>query len=68
MGKVPGLNITSSGAIGSASRITIRGNNSIGGNTQALIVVDGIPINADGINTGDTVYESQVDGGGITCL
>ena len=49
MGKVPGLNITSSGAIGSASRITIRGNNSIGGNTQALIVVDGIPINADGI-------------------
>ena len=66
MGKVPGLNITSSGAIGSASRITIRGNNSIGGNTQALIVVDGIPINADGINTGDTVYESQVDGGGIT--
>ena len=65
-GKVPGLNITQSGTMGSGSRITIRGNNSIGGNTQALIVVDGVPINADGVNSGGSVYNSQVTGGGIT--
>lgn len=65
-GKVAGLNITQSGSIGSASRIVIRGNNSISGNTQALIVVDGIPINADGTNTGGSVYNSVVTGGGIT--
>ena len=45
-GKVAGLQISQSGSLGSASRITIRGNNSLGGNTQALIVVDGMPINA----------------------
>ena len=65
-GKIAGVNITQSGSIGSGSRITIRGNNSIGGNTQALIVVDGVPINADGVDSGGSVYESQVSGGGIT--
>ncbi|MES2734017.1 MAG: SusC/RagA family TonB-linked outer membrane protein [Bacteroidota bacterium] len=44
-GKVAGLNITStaSGPSGS-TRITLRGNGSITGNNQPLIVVDGIPI------------------------
>ncbi|TAE00771.1 MAG: SusC/RagA family TonB-linked outer membrane protein [Bacteroidetes bacterium] len=43
-GKVPGVNITSSGgAAGSSSRITIRGNNSFFGANQPLFVVDGIP-------------------------
>ena len=65
-GKIAGVNITQSGSSGSGSRITIRGNNSIGGNTQALIVVDGVPINADGIDSGGSVYNSQVTGGGIT--
>lgn len=65
-GKVAGLNITQSGSVGAGSRIVIRGNNSIGGNTQALIVVDGIPINADGVNSGGSVYNSSVTGGGIT--
>ncbi len=65
-GKIAGVNITQSGSVGSGSRITIRGNNSIGGNTQALIVVDGIPINADEINSGDNVYNSSVTGGGIS--
>ena len=45
-GKVAGLQISQSGSLGSASRITIRGNNSLGGNSQALIIVDGMPINA----------------------
>lgn len=43
-GKVPGVNILStSGAPGSATRITIRGNKSFFGNNQPLFVVDGIP-------------------------
>ena len=67
MGKVAGLNITQSGSIGSASRITLRGTNSVNGMNQALIVVDGIPINADGIESGQNAdYSSTVVGGGIT--
>ena len=66
MGKIPGLNITTSGSVGAGSRIVIRGNNSLSGNTQALIVVDGIPINQDGINTGGSVYNNNVTGGGIS--
>ena len=38
IGKVAGLNITNSGTIGSTSRITLRGNNSVNGMNQALIV------------------------------
>ena len=45
-GKVAGLQVSSAGSLGSGSRITIRGNNSLSGNSQALIVVDGMPINA----------------------
>lgn len=67
IGKVAGLNITQSGTIGSASRITLRGNNSVNGMNQALIVVDGVPINADGIESGQNAdYSSTVIGGGIT--
>ncbi|MBI9063583.1 MAG: SusC/RagA family TonB-linked outer membrane protein [Marinilabiliaceae bacterium] len=41
-GKVAGLNITStSGSSNGSSRIVLRGNSSVGGNNQALIVVDG---------------------------
>ncbi len=65
-GKVPGLNLTQSGMIGAGSRIVIRGNNSLSGNTQALIVVDGVPINADGINSGGSVYNNNITGGGIS--
>ena len=65
-GKIAGVNITSSGSVGAGSRILIRGNNSLSGNTQALIVVDGIPINADGTNTGGSVYNNNVTGGGIS--
>jgi TonB-linked SusC/RagA family outer membrane protein len=79
-GKVAGLQISSSGSLGSGSRITLRGNNSLGGNSQALIVVDGMPINAslplsndggqreDGSNDsgGQPSYEPSIAGGGIT--
>jgi TonB-linked SusC/RagA family outer membrane protein len=44
-GNVAGAQITnSSGAVGSSSRIVLRGANSITGNNQPLFVVDGIPI------------------------
>jgi len=66
VGKVAGLNITQSGTIGSGSRIVLRGNNSLSGNTQALIVVDGVPINQDGINSGGSVYNNDISGGGIS--
>ncbi len=43
-GKVAGVQVTnSSGAVGSSSRIVLRGNSSITGNNQALFIVDGIP-------------------------
>jgi TonB-linked SusC/RagA family outer membrane protein len=55
-GKVSGVQITSSsGTPGSSSRIVIRGASSIFGDNQALIVLDGIPINNDetgNLNTG----------------
>ena len=79
-GKVAGLQVSSAGSLGSGSRITIRGNNSLGGNSQALIVVDGMPISSslplsndggqreDGANDsgGQPSYEPSIAGGGIS--
>jgi TonB-linked SusC/RagA family outer membrane protein len=57
-GKIPGVSIAaSSGAAGSSTRITIRGNSSFYGNNQPLFVVDGIPYSnvevgrADGLSS-----------------
>jgi len=45
-GKVSGVNVTSStGGPGGSTRVVIRGEKSIGGNNNALIVIDGIPVN-----------------------
>ncbi len=54
-GKVAGLNISSTnGGAGTSSRIILRGNSSVTGNNQALIVVDGVPINnTTNSNSGD---------------
>lgn len=47
-GKVSGVQVTSSsGMPGSSSRIVIRGATSLNGDNQALIVIDGIPVNND---------------------
>lgn len=47
-GKVSGVQVTSSsGTPGSSSRIVIRGASSIFGDNQALIIMDGVPINND---------------------
>ncbi|MCB0373882.1 MAG: TonB-dependent receptor plug domain-containing protein, partial [Muricauda sp.] len=68
VGKVAGLVVNQSGGVGSGSRIVLRGNNSITGNNQALIVVDGIPIDMSDTESGGSVYSSSVTGGGITDL
>ncbi len=52
-GKVAGVQISStSGDVGSSTRITIRGVSSLSGNNQPLIVIDGVPIdNSSASNT-----------------
>lgn len=47
-GKVAGLSIARSGSgVGAASRVILRGNRSIAGNSQPLYIVDGVPILGD---------------------
>lgn len=46
-GEVAGLDIKSSGTMGGSTNIIIRGYSSLLGNNQALIVIDGTPINND---------------------
>ncbi|MGB0175919.1 MAG: SusC/RagA family TonB-linked outer membrane protein, partial [Owenweeksia sp.] len=47
-GQVAGVQVTNgSSGVGSSSRIVIRGENSLSGTNQPLIVVDGVPINND---------------------
>ncbi len=62
-GKVAGVQITgSSGGVGSSTRIVFRGGTSLTGNNQALIVVDGIPIDNSQIDADDNL-NNQVDAG-----
>ena len=62
-GRVAGVNITSTSASpGSSSRIVLRGGSSISGNNQALMVVDGLPIDNSSI-TGGADSRSSVDFG-----
>ncbi|MGB1204562.1 MAG: SusC/RagA family TonB-linked outer membrane protein [Chitinophagales bacterium] len=58
-GKVAGVQINnSSGAVGSSSRITLRGATSLTGNNEPLFVIDGVPIN-------NTNYGDANSGGGF---
>jgi TonB-linked SusC/RagA family outer membrane protein len=62
-GKVAGVQISgSSGGVGSSTRIVFRGGTSITGDNQALIVVDGIPIDNSQVDAGDNL-NNQVDAG-----
>ena len=62
-GKVAGLDIKQSNALGGSTNIILRGNRSLTGTNQALIVVDGIPYNnsafasAGGQRTGRGGYD-----------
>ncbi len=58
-GKIPGVNISgASGAPGSSTRITIRGNSSLTGNNQPLFVVDGIPFD----NSTNSMFSGSANG------
>jgi len=60
-GRTPGMQIlNSSGLAGSSSRINIRGNSSITGNTQPLWVVNGVPINTDANDINSDYRDGQV--------
>ena len=62
-GKVAGVQISgSSGGVGSSTRIVFRGGTSITGSNQALIVVDGIPIDNSQTDAGDNL-NNQIDAG-----
>lgn len=52
-GEVAGLDVKSSGTMGGSSNMVIRGFGSLFGNNQALVVVDGTPINNGTNNTSD---------------
>ncbi|QKG51332.1 SusC/RagA family TonB-linked outer membrane protein [Hymenobacter sp. BRD67] len=51
-GKVAGLDIVQSNALGGSSNVVIRGIKSLGGNNSALFVVDGVPISNSNTSTG----------------
>lgn len=69
-GKMAGVQIKQSGTgVGGSTRIMIRGNNSIAGNNQPLIVVDGIPIDNFANSAADYWGNSAVDkGSGLSDL
>ena len=68
VGKVAGVNVskTATGP-GGSSRIVIRGNNTLQGNNQPLIVVDGVPINNDNLGSAG-MWGGQDWGDGISSL
>lgn len=71
-GRIAGAVITqSSGGVGSAARIVLRGNRSIDGNNNALMVVDGIPIpgsNITSINPDDIEFITVLRGASAAAL
>ncbi len=68
-GKVAGVNIVgSSGAPGSSTRITMRGNRSLLGNNQPLIVVDGIPYDNTQTNTSNQLSGGGAYGSGLAAI
>jgi len=67
-GKVAGLDIVrSSSGLGGSTRINLRGDRSIAGNNQALIVVDGIPID-NGAGSGAMASGGRDAGDGISSI
>ncbi|HYC86336.1 MAG TPA: SusC/RagA family TonB-linked outer membrane protein [Chryseosolibacter sp.] len=68
-GKVAGVNIiASSGVPGSSTRITMRGNRSLLGNNQPLIVVDGIPYDNSQTNTSNQLVGGGAYGSGLAAI
>ena len=66
-GKVAGLSISATNAgAGSSSRVVLRGNNSFMGNNNALIVVDGVPIENTSFSTAEDTWGGRDYGNGIS--
>lgn len=64
-GKVPGVQISqASSNPGGSTRIVIRGTNSLSGNNQPLMVVDGIPVSNQNIATGSGIQGAFDAGNG----
>lgn len=63
--KVAGVQVTTSAAgMSGASRVVIRGNSSLSGNSQPLYVIDGVPIdNSNRRSLGSQTFGTGVDGG-----
>ena len=68
VGKVAGVVVSkSTSGPGGATRVVIRGNNSLNGNNQPLYVVDGVPIDNSGIsNAGSGEYKVADLGTGVS--
>lgn len=65
-GKAPGVRIQSgAGGATSAVNITIRGLNSITGNTQPLIIMDGVPIRNENVNNTNYWGDQRLRGNGL---
>lgn len=61
-GKVAGVQISStSGDVGSSTRITIRGVSSLSGNNSPLIVIDGVPIDNSTASSGTIDWGSGIN-------
>ena len=69
-GKIPGVVINApSGAAGSATRMTIRGNSSFLGNNQPLYIVDGVPYSNNELSTSNQATAAGgAYGSGISTL
>ncbi|MCL3779491.1 SusC/RagA family TonB-linked outer membrane protein [Prolixibacteraceae bacterium JC049] len=60
-GLVPGLEIAESGTPMGSTKIVLRGNNSITGDNEALIVVDGVPYNNPSIRSAAAMKDETRD-------
>ncbi|TVZ57904.1 iron complex outermembrane receptor protein [Flavobacteriaceae bacterium MAR_2010_105] len=57
-GRVSGVSVTTSGAPGSGSQIRIRGGSSINASNDPLIIIDGLPIDNNGVNGSNGILAS----------
>ncbi|MDR1877266.1 MAG: SusC/RagA family TonB-linked outer membrane protein [Flavobacteriaceae bacterium] len=63
-GKIAGMDVKVNSNFGGATSIILRGDRSITGSNQALIVIDGVPVNNTNLNSaGSTTIGSTASGG-----
>lgn len=68
-GKAPGVRISASpGGATSGININIRGTNSITGNSQPLVIIDGVPIRQSSFNNSDYWGDQRARGNGLEDL